>query len=206
MDGVSTMNARPCARIKLRHRRPRLDYARCMRPAWLHLRSLALVTTATCLLGWAAVGCGPSLKAPKGPTRPESAWAGEDAALFDDGIDIGAISAMGGTGSNQGDDGNDLKITSRVYNGDGVVLAKVIGVSSEPVGEKNRYRLELLVQGEALAGAKIDSPFTLKIEPTSPAFGSVRSQDAQLIGKKFVVFFKRYASEDGDEPTFGPGS
>ena len=166
-----------------------------MRSAWLRLPSVAVVS----MLAW-AIACGPAAKTAQGPTRPESAWSGEDAELFEDGIDIGAISATGAASPTATDDGNDIKITSRVYKGDGVVLAKVIGVSSEPVGEKNRYRLELLVEGDALAGAKIDSPFTLKIEPTSPAFGSVRSQDAQLIGKKFVVFFKRYASEDGDEP------
>ncbi|MEO7095416.1 MAG: hypothetical protein ABI175_19325 [Polyangiales bacterium] len=171
-----------------------------MRPAWHRLRPVLLGSGLLVGVVCAALACGPGAKVAKGPTRPESAWSGEDADLFDDGIDIGAVSATGGTGGTTPDDSNDLKITSRVYAGDGVVLAKVIGVSSEPVGEKNRYRLEFLVEGEALAGAKTESPFNLKIEPTSPAFGSVRSQDAQLIGKKFVVFFKRYASEDGDEP------
>jgi hypothetical protein len=165
-----------------------------MRPAFALTAVLAVAVFS------GAAACGPGTKTAKGPTRPESAWTGEDAGLFDDGIDIGAISATGGTGGTTNDDNNDVKITSRVYQSDGVVLAKIIGVSSEPVGEKNRYRLELTIEGEALAGAKIESPFTLKIEPTAPAFGSVRSQDAQLIGKKFVVFFKRYAADDGDEP------
>src|SRR4051812_46061599 len=117
-----------------------------MRPAFALAAMLAVAVTSGTL------ACGPGTTSAKGPARPASAWAGEDADLFDDGIDIGAISATGGTGGTTADDSNDVKITSRVYQADGVVLVKVIGVSSEPVGEKNRYRLELAIEGEALAG------------------------------------------------------
>jgi len=140
--------------------------------------------------------CGPSSAGAKGPSRPISAWAGEDATLFDDGIDIGAFAGPG-SGSANADD--EAAIPARVYKGDGVVLAKVIGVNSEPVGDKNRYRLELVVEGEPFAGAKPPSPFELKIEPGAPAFGAIRSQEAQLIGKKLVVYFRRYASEEQEE-------
>ena len=154
------------------------------------------------LLAFAPMGlvaCGPATPTAHGPVRPAAAWTGEDVELFDDGIDVGAV-PMPGTSEGK-DDGNDARIASRTTKADGVVVGKVIGVSSEPVGEKNRYRLELLVEGEPLAGAKPDSPFTLIVENTAPAFGTVRSQDAQLIGKKFVVFFRRYAAEEGaDEP------
>ena len=140
--------------------------------------------------------CGGSSAGSKGPSRPVSAWAGEDATLFDDGIDIGTF-AQPGSGTSNADD--EAAIPSRVYKADGTVLAKVIGVNSEPVGDKNRYRLELLIDGDPLSGAMPPSPFELKVEPSSPAFGAIRSQEAQLIGKKLVVYFRRYASEDSDE-------
>ncbi len=143
-----------------------------------------------------ALACGPPAKVAKGPARPITEWAGDDADLFDDGIDVGSIPPAGGT--EQVDDVNDLKITARIYAADGVVTAKVIGVSSEPVGDRNRYRLELAVEGEALAGARIESPFTLKVEQGSPAYGAIRSQDAQLIGRKFTVYYKSYAIEDSE--------
>ena len=152
----------------------------------------ALVAASALVLG----ACGGSSAGGKGPSRPAFAWAGEDASLFDDGIDIGTF-AQPGSGSANEDD--EAAIPSRVFKADGTVLAKVIGVNSEPVGDKNRYRLELVVDGDALSGATPPAPFELKIEPGSPAFGAIRSQEAQLIGKKLVVYFRRYASDDSDE-------
>jgi hypothetical protein len=152
----------------------------------------AVVACSALVLG----GCGASTAGNKGPSRPISAWAGEDATLFDDGIDIGTF-AQPGSGSANADD--EAAIPSRVYKADGTVLAKVIGVNSEPEGDKNRYRLELAVDGDPLSGANPPVPFEIKVEPSSPAFGAIRSQEAQLIGKKLVVYFRRYASDDSDE-------
>jgi len=156
-------------------------------------RSHALVVAFALVLG----ACGASSAGAMGPARPASAWSGSDATLFDDGIDIGAFGTPG-SGTANADD--EAAISDRVMQADGVVLAKVIGVNSEPVGDKNRYRLELTVDGEAISGAKPPAPFEIKVEPSSPAFGAIRSQEAQLIGKRLVVYFRRYASEDGDEP------
>jgi hypothetical protein len=152
----------------------------------------AVVACGVLVLG----GCGGATTGAKGPSRPISAWAGDEATLFDDGIDIGTFSQPGSGGANADD---EAAIPSRVYKADGTVLAKVIGVNSEPMGDKNRYRLELVVEGNPLSGAMPPSPFELKVEPSSPAFGAIRSQDAQLIGKKLVVYFRLYASEDQDE-------
>ena len=152
-------------------------------------------------LAIALAACGHGGATVAGPTRPASSWAGQDADLFDDGIDVGAI-PIGGAAANEKDrdEANDERVPNRVEKADGVVVGKVIGVSSEPVGDHNRFRLELTIEGDPLAGAHPDTPFTLVVESSSPAFGTVRSQDAQLIGKKFVVYFRRYAGEEGGEP------
>jgi len=156
--------------------------------------SLALLALWTAVL---ALACGPSKPVATGPTRPLAQWTGEEAELFDDGIDIGAV--PGSTGTSTADD-SEVKAANRTIKGDGVVIAKVVGVSSEPVGEKRRFRLELRVEGKVLAGSAIDSPFTLVVEPSAPSFGTVRGQDTQLIGAKFVVFYRRYAADDGGDP------
>ena len=158
-----------------------------------HRKLFAALVACTAL---GLVGGGASNVGGTGPSRPASAWAGEDATLFDDGIDIGTF-AQPGSGTSNADD--EAAIPNRVYKSDGTVLAKVIGVNSEPVGDKNRYRLELVVDGNPLSGAMPPSPFELKIEPASPSFGAIRSQETQLIGKKLVVYFRRYAGEEGDE-------
>lgn len=167
-----------------------------MRSLPSHHRRLALalpisIPAIALVLGLGACGAGNA--GAQGPSRPISAWAGDEATLFDDGIDIGTFSTPGSGGSNTDD---EAAISPRVYKADGVVLAKVIGVNNEPVGDKNRFRLELVVDGEPISGAKPPSPFELKIEPTSPAFGAIRSQDAQLIGKKLVIYFRRYAGDE----------
>jgi hypothetical protein len=157
------------------------------------------VLLAAMLLSPTFAACNGHQATAHGPVRPVSEWTGDEADLFDDGVDVGAFPLPGASEGH--DDRNDGKIPNRVDTADGVVIAKVIGVSSEPVGDKNRYRLELVIEGDPLAGAKPDSPFTLKIEPGTPAFGTVRSQEGQLIGKRLVVYFRRYANEEGgDEP------
>ena len=155
--------------------------------------ALALAFASSLALG----ACGPSHPEAKGPSRPQSQWVGEEAELFDDGIDVGAVP---GSAASSGAEDIEAKAATRTLKGDGVVLAKIIGVASEPVGDKQRFRLELLTDTAPLAGAKIDSPFTLVVPPDSPSYGTVRSQEAQLIGKKFVVFFRRYAGEEGGDP------
>ena len=164
-----------------------------------HGRIAGVVVPLALALAVVSAACGSGKAVARGPTRPASAWSGQDATLFDDGLDVGALAPPGTTTTAEED--SETAITNRTYAADGVVLAKVIGVSSEPVGDKNRYRLELTIEGDALAGAKPESPFTLKVGAGTPSYGTVRSQDAQLIGKKFVVFYRRYADEEGaDEP------
>ncbi len=142
--------------------------------------------------------CGkPAPKGPALPSRPHSAWTAEEAQLFDDGIDVGAIPP--GDAPPSRDEANEDRIPARVDTADGVVIAKGVGVSSEPMGDRKRYRIELAQEGEPLAGASVPVPFTLSLEPDAPAYGTIRSQDAKLIGRKLVVFFKRYAPDPEED-------
>jgi len=134
----------------------------------------------------------------KGPTRPVSEWAAEDKQLFDDGIDVGALPSS--DAPPERDESNEALIPRRMDAADAVVLAKVIGVHSEPVGDKKRYRLELAVEGAPLYAANAPPPtVSLVLPPDSPAYGTVRAIDAKLIGRKLVVFYREYAGEDPGE-------
>ena len=168
----------------------------------MHHRSsfAALAASLTLAASLALAACAkPGSKDPAMPTHPHSAWTAEEAQLFDDGIDVGAIPP--GEGPPSRDEANEDRIPARVDAADGVVLTKVVGVSSEPMGDRKRYRIELVQEGAPLVGASAPVPFTLSLEPEAPAYGTIRSQDAKLIGRKLVVFFKRYAPGLEDDVT-----
>lgn len=140
--------------------------------------------------------CGKSNKDPRTPAKPDTAWTGSEALLFDDGIDVGALPV--GDVAPSRDESNEAQIPSRIDAAEGVVAAKFIGVSTEPSGDRKRYRLELLAEGEPMAGmAPPDSPFALALEPEAPAYGTIRALDARLIGRKIIVFYRRYSTDDG---------
>jgi hypothetical protein len=130
------------------------------------------------------------------PPTPESAWTGSEAVLFDDGVDVGALPISDAPPSR--DESNEAQIPSRINAAEGVLLAKFISVSTEPSGDRKRYRLELTIEGEPYAGvAPPDMPFSLALEPEAPAYGTIRALDSRLIGRKMVVFYRRYANDDG---------
>ncbi|MBI2392498.1 MAG: hypothetical protein HYV09_23135 [Deltaproteobacteria bacterium] len=157
-----------------------------------------LVIAATLAIA-AAAGCTPSPKGPQGPTRPIASWAGDEAKLLDDGIDVGAVPL--GDAAPARDEASEELVPQRIEASDGVVVAKVIAVSAEPLSDKRkRFRVELSVT-ETLAGKAPGATLELEIAPNGPAFGTVRALDARLIGRRLVVFYRRYVSEDGEAIT-----
>lgn len=158
-----------------------------------------IVRTLALAAALALCSCTPKAKGPQGPTRPLSSWVGEEAQLFADTMDTGAL-PPNVPGSDR-DDENEAKIPRRLDLADGVVGAKIIGVNSETRAEKNQFRVELAVEGQPLAGKGIDSPFTLIVYPDSAPYAALKSGGSNLIGRKVVIFFKRYAPvEEGEDP------
>ena len=133
---------------------------------------------------------------PRAPAKPETAWTGSEAVLFDDGVDVGALPV--GDVAPTRDESSEAQIPARIDAAEGVILAKVISVSTEPSGDRKRYRIELQIEGEPYSGmAPPDMPFALALEPEAPAYGTIRALDARLIGRKLIVFYRRYATDDG---------
>jgi hypothetical protein len=142
--------------------------------------------------------CKPSRDGAQGPTRPVAEWTGEEKQLFDDGIDVGAFPL--GDAPPSRDESNEALIPRRMDAADAVVLAKVIGVHAEPIGDKRRYRLEVTVEGDPLYAANAPpSTFSMNFSPESTAYGTVRALEARLIGRKLVVFFRQYAGDEGSD-------
>lgn len=121
-------------------------------------------------------------------------WKGDDKELFGDSVDQGAFPPPGSAPLR--DEANEARIVPRVDRADGVVVAKFVSVTSEPAGEKQRFRLELVAEGQPLSGkAPPESPFVLVVDPDAPAFGTIRAQGDRLIGQKVVVYYRRYADD-----------
>jgi len=156
------------------------------------LRSLS-VAAALALFG-GLPSCSPPAPRVALAAHPPAEWTGDDHDLFADSIDLGAFPPPGSAPLR--DEANEGKIVPRLDRADGVVLAKFVSVSSEPSGDKTRFRLELVVEGEPLLGkAPPESPFVLVVDPQDSAFGSIRGQGSKLIGQKIVVYYKRYGDD-----------
>jgi hypothetical protein len=161
-------------------------------PALLPLRACVVVASL------AFAGC-PSTAQPKAASaHPVGTWVGAEATLFDDGIDVGAVPISSDVAPPR-DEQSDAMIGPRVRKADGVVVAKVIGVSREPVGEKTRFVVELAPEGEPLAGKAPGGSLVLRIGVESPAFGTIRAREQELVGRKLVVYYRRYDGSEGDE-------
>jgi hypothetical protein len=69
----------------------------------------------------------------------------------------------------------------------------------DSAGEQHTYHLGVFVGGSPLAEPKMkERSFELSIKPSSAAFGIARSLDANLRGKTFLAFVRRYTGDDGD--------
>ncbi len=148
----------------------------------------ALVASASLAL----VACPPATTQANVPTRPISKWTGTEAVLFDDGIDVGAVPAAREVDPPR-DEHNDQLIGARLRDADGVVIAKVKGVSREPLGDSSRFVIDLTVEGEPLAGKAPPGAFVLRISPDSPSFGTVRGREQEIVGRRLVVYYRLYA-------------
>jgi hypothetical protein len=130
--------------------------------------------------------------------HPIAGWSGAEATLFDDGIDVGALPAAANVEATR-DETNDAMIGARLRDADGVVIAKVKGLTREPVGEKTRFVVELAVEGEPLSGKSPGDALVLRIGPESPAFGTIRARESDLVGRRVVVYFRIYAPSEGSD-------
>ncbi len=141
-------------------------------------------------------GCTPTSGRPPGLVgHPAAEWKGEDQELFGDTVDLGTFPPAGSPPIR--DEANEAKLLGRLSRADGVVVAKFVSFTSEPAAGKERFRLELVVEGEPLLGkAPPGSPFVLVVDPAAGAFGTIRAHADKLIGRKVVVLYRRFGDDE----------
>jgi hypothetical protein len=132
------------------------------------------------------------------PSRPLPAYEGHQAELFDDAIDPRAVGLnLDEARTPQ----TDSAVRERTQVGDAVVRAKVQTITQRHDGEAVEYQLGLQVL-EKLGGEHAPpDEFVIRFDKTSPSAGIVRSLDARLGGKTFVVFVREFKDANG-EPRF----
>jgi hypothetical protein len=148
------------------------------------------------LLFVASVACGgPDANSPSRPLPP---YEGHQTELFDDAIDPRAVGLnLDEARTPQ----TDAAVRERTQVGDAVVRAKVQTVTQKRNGDDVEYQLGFQTL-EKLAGEHPPPDiFVVRFDKASPSAGIVRSLDARLGGKTFVVFVKEFKGPDG-EPRF----
>ena len=129
------------------------------------------------------------------PGRPLPPWEGHQTELFDDAIDPRAVGLnLDDTRTPQ----TDTVVRERTQVGDAVVRARVDTVTQKRNGEDVEYQLGLRVL-ETLTGAHPPpDEFVVRFDKASPSAGIMRSLDARLGGKSFVVFVREFKGPDGE--------
>jgi hypothetical protein len=110
------------------------------------------------------------------------------AALFDDSI---APEIFGATltGNNAA---GDPALPSWTEQAESVLPVKISTISSDSAGDNPAYTLVLVPAAAPLAGRAPGQPIDVEITPTNPSYAFVRSADSTLVGKEFILFFRRY--------------
>jgi hypothetical protein len=148
--------------------------------------------SAACCAALLCVCCGGTTEPSRVPASSLPPYSGHDAELFDDAIEA---AAAGYGGADQGIAPRaDGRLRERTQNGDAVVRARVVTVTSNPSDNGPTWQLGLHTL-ETIAGKRPpDADFTFRIAETGPAAGIVRALEARLVGTTFVVFVREFRS------------
>lgn len=158
-----------------------------MRFFWLALCGILVAALPSC--------GGPDANA---PSRPLPAWEGHQSDLFDDAIDPRAVGLNLDEGRTPQ---TDAAVRERTQVGDAVVRARVQTVTQRRNGDETEFQLGLQVVEKLGGEHPPPDEFVVPIGKSSPSAGIVRSLDARLGGKTFVVFVREFKGPDG-EPRF----
>jgi hypothetical protein len=110
--------------------------------------------------------------------------------LFDNGIEPAAVGYKLGR---ETPPGGDARLRERAQVGDVVVHGRVVTVTSKQVESGTSWQIGFHTLEKLAGGRPSPGDFTLKVEPTDPAAGIMRSFEARLVGKTFVVFLREFA-------------
>ena len=106
---------------------------------------------------------------------------------------------------------SEPRLPDRLREADAIVRVRVATVSQEDLAGKKGFSLSLSVEPAPLKGNVQDNPLEIQLGPTSPALSQVLTAGSQFVGRRFVLFVKRYSHHgepelhwhgEGDTPAF----
>jgi hypothetical protein len=157
----------------------------------VRLLALAAIALTTVVASCAPAGPAPALRAHALP-----AYAGREAALFDDGIDPQAV---GYNLEPEVAPREDSLLQERTRLGDRVVRAQVISVTSTRNDSGRTWQIGLHTLERLAGDGGADPEFTLRMSGSAPGASVMRIFDGRLIGTPLMAFLREF------EPTGGAG-
>jgi hypothetical protein len=92
---------------------------------------------------------------------------------------------------------DDTKLGERTRRADTIVRVRVSTISAESLAGVRGYSLSVVPEEKPLAGQTPEASIEIHIGPGNPSLSRVQTADAALIGRRFLLFAKRY-SDDGE--------
>jgi hypothetical protein len=105
----------------------------------------------------------------------------------------------------------DPKLSGRTNHADAVVRVRVATVSEQLLAGTQGFTIVLTVEPPPLRGTAPDGPLELQLSRGSPSLAMVQAQGSALVGRRFIIFLKRYSHRgepelhwygEGDTPAF----
>jgi hypothetical protein len=159
-----------------------------------------------CLVLVALGGCGGTQPRAASATEGLPEYTPEEAAIFGDDLSPSVFGLPTEIPIQ-----NDTRLADWLHDADAVVKVRVATVSQEELAGKKAFSLSLSVEPESLKGRLEENPLEIQLGPSSPALSQVLTAGSQFIGRRFILFVKRYARQgepelhwhgEGDTPTF----
>jgi hypothetical protein len=162
--------------------------------------------TVPCLLVLALAGCGGSQPRAASATEGLPEYSPEEAAIFGDDLSPSVFGLPTEIPIE-----NDSRLFDWLHDADAIVKVRVATVSQEELAGKKGFALSLSVEPGTLKGRLDENPLEIQLGPGSPALSQVLTAGSQFVGRRFVLFVKRYARQgepelhwhgEGDTPAF----
>ncbi len=162
--------------------------------------------TLPCLLVLVLAGCGGNQPRAASATEGLPEYTPGEAAIFGDDLSPSVFGLPTEVPIEK-----DGRLEDWVRDADAVVRVRVATVSQEELAGKKAFALSLSVEPEPLKGRIQENPLEIQLGPSSPALSQVLTAGTQFVGRRFVLFVKRYARQgepelhwhgEGDTPAF----